>query len=162
MVVFFVEPLFFTGSMCGPPPHLHPLCVDFLHTCTLCVWTSSRLAPSMCGPPPHMHPLCVDLLHTCTPMCGLTPHTHPLCVDFLHTRTLCVWTSSTHGLTPHVPSVCGPPPRRHHPCVDHLHTRPFFVCRSTTDAGKKFGRFGLQLSGILTKILINVCCIAQL
>ena len=52
MVVFFVEPRFYwvcvwtsstpAPSMCGPPPHIHPLRVDYMH----------------------LHPLRVDYLYT--------------------------------------------------------------------------------------------------
>ena len=73
----------------------------------------------------------VDFFHTCT--------FHV----WLHACALYVWTFSTHA-----PSMCGLPP----------HT-PFFVCRSTTDVGMKFGRFGLHVEGMLTEFRTNLVCI---
>ena len=86
-------------------------------------------------------------------MCGLPSHLRPPCVDLLHTCTLHVRTYSTHA----------PSERDHlhtYPlCVDYLLTRPFFVCRSTSDVGMKFGRFGLHVDGMLTEFGTNLGCV---
>ena len=65
------------------------LCVDFLHTCTLHVWTSSTPASSTHAPS-------MDLLHTCTlHVWTYSTQTPSLCVDYLHTLPFFVCRSTT-------------------------------------------------------------------